>query len=238
MGDGCVAQFGNPYELLCDTEGGILTDLVEETGPASRDRLFEMARWGQTGFIEYKCTVCTAAGWPTLPSSTRRATTRPWCDQIPCSVEIKYKYKVFFSLRSGSYNPYIKGLSEVYKVENWAERRPLAVCIEQSRIKIKSWCERLKYMEFIITFLTLKCLSRLKKLTVLLKHQIKYPCVIPQSSQFLQVLDPPKTPSHQIKLCHTQRIIIMTKMLSFILDHKLILRRRRWNRWRTAPTWI
>merc|ERR1719431_1708764 len=35
MGDGCVAQFGNPYELLCDTEGGILTDLVEETGPAS-----------------------------------------------------------------------------------------------------------------------------------------------------------------------------------------------------------
>ena len=38
------AQFGSPYELLCDTEGGILTDLVEETGPASRDRLFEMAR--------------------------------------------------------------------------------------------------------------------------------------------------------------------------------------------------
>ena len=44
MGDGSVAQFGNPYELLCDPEGGILTDLVEETGPASRDRLFEMAR--------------------------------------------------------------------------------------------------------------------------------------------------------------------------------------------------
>ena len=44
MGDGSVAQFGSPYELLCDTEGGILTDLVEETGPASRDRLFEMAR--------------------------------------------------------------------------------------------------------------------------------------------------------------------------------------------------
>ena len=46
MGDGSVAQFGSPYELLCDTEGGILTDLVEETGPVSRDmhRLFEMAR--------------------------------------------------------------------------------------------------------------------------------------------------------------------------------------------------
>jgi len=44
MSDGCVAQFGGPYELLCDTEGGILTDLVEETGAASRDRLFEMAR--------------------------------------------------------------------------------------------------------------------------------------------------------------------------------------------------
>ena len=44
MSDGCVAQFGSPYELLCDTEGGILTELVEETGPASRDRLFEMAR--------------------------------------------------------------------------------------------------------------------------------------------------------------------------------------------------
>ena len=44
MSDGAVAQFGSPYELLCDTEGGILTDLVEETGPASRDRLFEMAR--------------------------------------------------------------------------------------------------------------------------------------------------------------------------------------------------
>ena len=39
-----MAQFGSPYELLCDTEGGILTELVEETGPASRDRLFEMAR--------------------------------------------------------------------------------------------------------------------------------------------------------------------------------------------------
>ena len=44
MSDGYVAQFGSPYELLCDTEGGILTELVEETGPASRDRLFEMAR--------------------------------------------------------------------------------------------------------------------------------------------------------------------------------------------------
>ena len=39
-----MAQFGSPYELLCDTEGGILRELVEETGPASRARLFEMAR--------------------------------------------------------------------------------------------------------------------------------------------------------------------------------------------------
>ena len=44
MKDGCVAQFGSPCELLRDAEGGILTELVEETGPASKARLFEMAR--------------------------------------------------------------------------------------------------------------------------------------------------------------------------------------------------
>merc|ERR1712012_983907 len=44
MGDGSVAQFGSPYELLCDTEGGILKELVNETGSASKDRLLEMAR--------------------------------------------------------------------------------------------------------------------------------------------------------------------------------------------------
>jgi len=44
MADGGVAQFGSPYELLCDNEGGILKDLVNETGAASKDRLFEMAR--------------------------------------------------------------------------------------------------------------------------------------------------------------------------------------------------
>ena len=44
MSDGSVAQFGSPYELLCHTEGGIFAELVEETGPASRDRLLEIAR--------------------------------------------------------------------------------------------------------------------------------------------------------------------------------------------------
>ena len=44
MSDGSVAQFGSPYELLCDNEGGILKELVNETGSASKDRLLEMAR--------------------------------------------------------------------------------------------------------------------------------------------------------------------------------------------------
>ena len=35
-------QFGGPYELLCDTEGGLLADLVGETGAASKSRPFEM----------------------------------------------------------------------------------------------------------------------------------------------------------------------------------------------------
>ena len=44
ISDGRVAQFGSPYELLCDNEGGILKELVNETGSASKDRLLEMAR--------------------------------------------------------------------------------------------------------------------------------------------------------------------------------------------------
>lgn len=44
MSDGCVSQFGQPYDLLCDNEGGILADLVNETGQSSKDRLFEIAR--------------------------------------------------------------------------------------------------------------------------------------------------------------------------------------------------
>ena len=45
MSEGCcVSQFGGPYELLCDTEGGLLADLVEETGATSRDLLWEVAR--------------------------------------------------------------------------------------------------------------------------------------------------------------------------------------------------
>ena len=44
MADGCVSEFGQPYDLLCKSEGGILSELVAETGTASKDRLFEMAR--------------------------------------------------------------------------------------------------------------------------------------------------------------------------------------------------
>ena len=44
MSDGCVSQFGHPYDLLCDNEGGIFADLVNETGQSSKDRLFEIAR--------------------------------------------------------------------------------------------------------------------------------------------------------------------------------------------------
>ena len=39
-----MSQFGGPYELLCDTEGGLLADLVEETGATSRDLLWEVTR--------------------------------------------------------------------------------------------------------------------------------------------------------------------------------------------------
>ena len=43
MSDGCVSQFGQPYELLCKNEG-ILSELVNDTGQSSKDRLFQMAR--------------------------------------------------------------------------------------------------------------------------------------------------------------------------------------------------
>ena len=39
-----MAQFGQPYELLCEEEGGILADLVNETGQATSERLREIAR--------------------------------------------------------------------------------------------------------------------------------------------------------------------------------------------------
>ena len=44
ISDGLVVQFGPPHELLCQEEAGTLTDLVNETGPATSDRLREMAR--------------------------------------------------------------------------------------------------------------------------------------------------------------------------------------------------
>ena len=43
LSDGCVAQFGQPYSLLCE-EAGILAELVRQTGPAARDRLMDIAR--------------------------------------------------------------------------------------------------------------------------------------------------------------------------------------------------
>ena len=43
LSDGCVAQFDQPYSLVCE-EGGILAELVRETGPATRDRLTQIAR--------------------------------------------------------------------------------------------------------------------------------------------------------------------------------------------------
>ena len=43
LSDGCVAQFGQPYSLVCE-EAGILAELVSETGPATRDRLTQIAR--------------------------------------------------------------------------------------------------------------------------------------------------------------------------------------------------
>ena len=43
LSDGCVSQFDQPYSLLCE-EGGILAELVRQTGPAARDRLMDIAR--------------------------------------------------------------------------------------------------------------------------------------------------------------------------------------------------
>ena len=43
MSDGQVVEFGQPYELLCD-KAGVLTELAEQTGAASKDRLLEIAR--------------------------------------------------------------------------------------------------------------------------------------------------------------------------------------------------
>ena len=43
LSDGEVVEFGQPYELLCD-KTGVLTELAEQTGEASKDRLFEIAR--------------------------------------------------------------------------------------------------------------------------------------------------------------------------------------------------
>ena len=44
MSDGSVAQFGKPYSLLTEEGEGILSDLVTETGPASSQRLRDIAR--------------------------------------------------------------------------------------------------------------------------------------------------------------------------------------------------
>ena len=43
LSDGEVVEFGQPHELLCD-KTGVLTELAEQTGEASKDRLFEIAR--------------------------------------------------------------------------------------------------------------------------------------------------------------------------------------------------
>ena len=43
LSDGQVVEFGQPYELLCD-KAGVLTELADQTGAASKDRLFEIAR--------------------------------------------------------------------------------------------------------------------------------------------------------------------------------------------------
>ena len=43
MADGAVAQFGRPYELLCEA-GGPLAELAGQTGAATRERLLELAR--------------------------------------------------------------------------------------------------------------------------------------------------------------------------------------------------
>ena len=38
-----MAQFDQPYTLVCE-EGGILAELVSETGPATKARLTDIAR--------------------------------------------------------------------------------------------------------------------------------------------------------------------------------------------------
>ena len=38
-----MAQFDQPYSLLCE-EDGILDELVSQTGPATRERLTDIAR--------------------------------------------------------------------------------------------------------------------------------------------------------------------------------------------------
>ena len=43
LSDGSVAQFDQPYTLVCE-EGGILAELVSETGPATKARLTDIAR--------------------------------------------------------------------------------------------------------------------------------------------------------------------------------------------------
>ena len=43
VSEGCVAQFDQPYTLVCE-EGGILAELVSETGPATKARLTDIAR--------------------------------------------------------------------------------------------------------------------------------------------------------------------------------------------------
>ena len=43
LSDGEVVEFGQPYELLCD-KSGVLTELAEQTGEASKDRLFQIAK--------------------------------------------------------------------------------------------------------------------------------------------------------------------------------------------------
>ena len=43
LSDGQVVEFGQPYELLCD-KTGVLAELADQTGAASKDRLVEIAR--------------------------------------------------------------------------------------------------------------------------------------------------------------------------------------------------
>ena len=43
LSDGVVVEFVQPYELLCN-KSGALTELAQQTGEASKDRLVEIAR--------------------------------------------------------------------------------------------------------------------------------------------------------------------------------------------------